>query len=75
MAGKRKRPFLVAKWDAELQMVRLIISDETTKPVVLYLTLANVVRLRDGVQAIVDEASRILGVKLPPRHEPPSSTQ
>ena len=75
MAQRRKRPFLIANWDDRLQMVRVIISDETTTPVVLHLTLANVVRLRDGMQAIVDEASRILGTAPPQRHDAPKSRQ
>lgn len=75
MAGKRKHPFLVAKWDERLNMVRVIIRDETMTPVVMHLTLKNVVRLRDGMQAIVEEASRILGRAPPGHHEPPKSAQ
>ena len=57
---KQLPPLVTARWNAERSKIELTICDDEGTSATLYLALATLPKLRDGVERVIHEANRVI---------------
>ena len=68
-------PLVTARWDAEKEMVRLTICDDTGTSATLFFALATIPKLRDGAQKIVDDVNQRVAKRTNSNYQPGSGSK